>query len=87
MISYIMKGNGKKIKNLFWNIHDSLFGQTRVDWAFWSIISSRKKRGPRAPELGLIVKVLNGPVFSEEGFLLLGFMGFHVHKHQESDKR
>jgi len=27
MISYIMKGNGKKKKIQSWNIHDSLFGQ------------------------------------------------------------
>jgi hypothetical protein len=48
--------------------------QFRVDWAFWSIISSRKKRSPGAPELGLIVKVLMGR-FLKGRFLVAGLYG------------
>ena len=65
MISYIMKGNGKKKKfspETFMTHYLVNIYQFRVDWAFWSIISSREKRSPGAPELGLIVKVFNGPV-------------------------
>jgi hypothetical protein len=77
MISYIMKGNGKKKKfcpETFMTHYLVNIYQFRVDWAFWSIISSRKKRSPGAPELGLIVKVLMGR-FLKGRFLVAGLYG------------